>query len=228
MHTMTADEAGENLRTVRSNIHDSAEAAGRDADGVNLIAVSKKQSDDRVDAAIKAGQRIFGENRVQEATLRWGPRRQNWENLELHLVGPLQSNKAKDAVALFDVIHTVDRRKIAETLAREFDRQNRQLNCFIEINTGEEEAKAGVSPGQADKFIAECRDTFGLPIIGLMCIPPSSDEAALHFALLRDIAARNGLRRLSMGMSADYEKAIRFGATDIRVGTSIFGQRVTS
>lgn len=226
MSEMANQEARENLNAVVTKISAAAGAAGRPDVDVKLIAVSKKQPDDRVAAVLAAGQRVFGENRVQEAMKRWGPLRQRHIDLELHLIGPLQSNKTKEAVALFDFVHTVDRPKIAAALAREFDAQDRRLGCYIEINTGEEQTKSGVFPGDADGFIAQCRDEFDLPLIGLMCIPPVADEAALHFSLLRDIADRNGLARLSVGMSSDYEKAIRHGATDVRVGTAIFGERI--
>ena len=224
------NEISDNLRRVRAAIDAAAEDSGRSAAAVRLIAVSKKQPGERIDAAIAAGQLAFGENRVQEAVDHWGERRRERRRavgagLELHLIGPLQSNKAKDAVALFDVIQTVDRPKIAQTLAREFDRQDRQLPCFIEVNTGEEAAKSGILPAAADAFIAACRDEYALPVVGLMCLPPVDEAPALHFSLLREIARRNGVERLSMGMSGDYEQAVRFGATEVRVGTAIFGAR---
>ena len=190
-----------------------------------LVAVSKRQSDDRIDAALAAGQRIFGENRVQEAQERWQSRRTLHEDLFLHLIGPLQTNKSAEAVALFDVIEVVDRPKLARELAKEMKRQNRYLDCYIQVNTGEEPQKSGVLPEEADGFIAMCRDECGLNIIGLMCIPPQDEEPAMHFALLRTIAERNGLAHLSMGMSGDFEEAIRFGATSVRVGSAIFGAR---
>ena len=176
-------------------------------------------------AALQAGQRVFGENRVQEALAKFPGLRGDFPDLKLHLIGPLQTNKVKDAVAHCDVIETVDRPRLAEALMREMERSGRQLSCFVEVNTGEEAQKAGVFPEMADRFIADCRDRLGLPIVGLMCIPPEDEEPALHFALLREIARRNGLDRLSMGMSADFETAIRFGATHVRVGTAIFGAR---
>ncbi len=176
-------------------------------------------------AALQAGQRVFGENRVQEAIAKFPGLRRDFPDLTLHLIGPLQTNKVKDAVAHCDVIEIVDRPRLAEALAREMERSGRRLSCFIEVNTGEEAQKAGILPADADAFIADCRDRLGLPIIGLMCIPPEHEEPALHFALLREIAKRNGLDKLSMGMSADFETAIRFGATHVRVGTAIFGAR---
>jgi pyridoxal phosphate enzyme (YggS family) len=178
-----------------------------------------------VRAALAAGQRVFGENYVQEAKARWSARRATSPDLQLHMIGPIQTNKAKDVVALFDVIETVDRPKLAQTLAREMARQGRRPACFMQVNTGEEAQKAGVRPADADAFIAACRDELGLPVIGLMAIPPEDEEPALHFALLAKIAARNGLAKLSMGMSADYEVAVQFGATHVRVGSAIFGAR---
>ena len=214
-----------NLAAVRSRIAEAARAAGRPADAVTLVAVSKTHPIDAVRAALKAGQRIFGENRVQEALAKFPALRREFPDLALHLIGPLQTNKAKDAVAHCDVIETVDRPHLAEVLAREMARSGRQLACFIEVNTGEEPQKAGVLPAAADAFIADCRDRLGLRVEGLMCIPPEHEEPALHFALLREIARRNGLDKLSMGMSADFETAIRLGATHVRVGTAIFGAR---
>jgi pyridoxal phosphate enzyme (YggS family) len=178
-----------------------------------------------VRSALEAGQRIFGENRVQEAIAKFPGLRRDYPDLTLHLIGPLQTNKVKDAVAHCDVIETVDRPRLAEALAREMQRSGRHLPCYIEVNTGEEPQKAGVLPADADAFIADCRDRLGLAVAGLMCIPPEHEEPALHFALLREIARRNSLDQLSMGMSADFETAIRFGATHVRVGTAIFGAR---
>ncbi len=216
-----------NLAAVGGRIAAAAAAAGRPEGAVTLVAVSKTHSQDSVRAALQAGQRIFGENRVQEALGKFPALRDEFPDLALHLIGPLQTNKVRDAVRHCDVIETVDRPHLAEALAREFERQQRRLDCFIEVNTGEEEQKAGVWPGDADAFIRDCRDRLGLPIVGLMCIPPEHEEPALHFALLREIARRNGLDKLSMGMSADFETAIRFGATHVRVGTAIFGARRT-
>ena len=214
-----------NLAAVRGRIEHAACAAGRAPDSVALVAVSKTHPADSVRAALRVGQRLFGENRVQEAVAKFPELRRDYPNLKLHLIGPLQTNKVRDAVACCDVIETVDRPRLAEALAREFERSRRRLPCYIEVNTGEEPQKAGVLPEAADAFIADCRDRLGLPIAGLMCIPPEQEEPALHFALLREIARRNGLDHLSMGMSADYETAIRFGATHVRVGTAIFGAR---
>jgi PLP dependent protein len=217
-----------NLAAVRARIAAAAGAVGRAADAVALVAVSKTHPADSVRAALQAGQRVFGENRVQEALGKFPGLRHEFPDLRLHLIGPLQTNKVRDAVAHCDVIETVDRPRLAEALAREMERSGRHLPCFIEVNTGEEAQKAGVLPEMADGFIADCRDRLGLPIIGLMCIPPEDEEPALHFALLREIARRNGLDQLSMGMSADFETAIRFGATHVRVGTAIFGARQVS
>lgn len=203
----------------------AASCAPGQADRPVLVAVSKRQPDDRIDAALAAGHRVFGENRVQEAQQRWSGRRADVPDLTLHLIGPLQTNKAADAVALFDVIEIVDRPKLARALAGEMARQGRQLPCYIQVNTGEEPQKSGIMPAEADDFIAFCRDECGLNIVGLMCIPPQGEEAAMHFALLRTIAARNGLSGLSMGMSGDFEEAVGFGATSVRVGSAIFGAR---
>lgn len=192
---------------------------------MSLVAISKQQPDDRVDAVLTAGQRMFGENRVQEAQARWGARRQLFTDLKLRLVGPLQSNKAADAVALFDAIDTLDRPKLAQALAAEMGRQDRRPQLLIQVNTGEEPQKSGVLPTEADAFIETCRETYGLTIAGLMCIPPLDEEPAMHFALLAKIAARNGLSQLSMGMSEDFETAVRFGATMVRVGSALFGAR---
>jgi hypothetical protein len=213
------------LTEVRGRVDAAARAARRAPGTVQLVAVSKTQSADRIAAALAAGQRQFGENRVQEAQAKWPALRARWPSVELRLIGPLQTNKVRDAVALFDVIETVDRESLAASLARELDRSDRTLSCLVQVNTGEEPQKAGVLPDDADAFIARCRDLHRLPVTGLMCIPPVDDDAALHFALLRTIAERHGLGVLSMGMSADYELAIRFGATHVRVGTAIFGAR---
>ena len=222
-----------NLTAVRGRIAASARQAGRPADAVTLVAVSKTHPEAAVRAALSAGQRIFGENRVQEALGKFPQLRGEWPDLVLHLIGPLQTNKVRDAVVHCDVIETVDRPRIAEALAREMERSGKRPSCLIEVNTGEEPQKAGVLPGAADAFIGDCRDRLGLWIEGLMCIPPGpesgrDEEPALHFALLREIARRNGLAMLSMGMSADFETAIRFGATYVRVGTAIFGARQTA
>lgn len=202
----------------------AARVAGR-ADDVALVAVSKQQPDDRVDAMLAAGQRLYGENRVQEAQARWTERRGRFADLQLRLIGPLQSNKAADAVSLFDAIDTLDRPKLAAALAEEAQRQGRSPDILVQVNTGEEPQKAGIVPADADAFIKQARESYGLPVRGLMCIPPMDEEPALHFALLAKIAARNGLTELSMGMSEDFETAIRFGATQVRLGSVLFGAR---
>lgn len=213
------------IAAVAAKIADAARRAGRNAQDINLIAVSKTHDAEKIATVIDAGQRLFGENRVQESLAKWPELKQRYPQVELHLIGPLQSNKAKEAVGLFDAIHSVDREKIARTLAAEMGRQGKRPKLFVQVNTGEEEQKAGVLLAEADAFIALCRDELGLDIEGVMCIPPVDEEPALHFALLAKIAERNGLRELSMGMSADFETAIEQGATCVRVGTAIFGQR---
>lgn len=205
----------------------AAVQADREEACINLIAVSKQQPEERIENSLAFGQRIFGENRVQEAFQRWQRRKSVYPDLELHLIGPLQSNKAADAVALFDVIHTVDRPKIALALSREMASAQRTLPCFIQVNTGEEEQKAGILPHELNTFLSFCRKEAGLQIVGLMCIPPIDEEPALHFALLKTLAERHELVQLSMGMSADFETAILFGATHIRVGSAFFGSRPT-
>ncbi len=215
------------LAELRGRIDAAARAVGRDPAEVTLIGVSKMQPPDRVAAALAAGLRVFGENRVQEAQGRWAPLRERHPDLELHLIGPLQTNKARQAVALFDAIQTVDRPKLARVLAEEMERAGRRPDCYVQVNTGAEPQKAGVMPDDADQFIEACRGEFGLPVVGLMCIPPIDDEPSLHFAFLREMARRHGLSRLSMGMSDDFELAIRFGATHVRVGTALFGARPT-
>ena len=214
-----------NLAAVEARIAEAARAAGRSPESVIPVAVSKAQPLARVRAALEAGHRTFGENRVQEAKEKWPPLKVAFADLELHLVGPLQTNKVGDAVALFDVIETVDRPKLARALAAEMTRTGRRLTCYVQVNTGEEPQKSGVLPGDADAFIAACREEYGLPVAGLMCLPPMDEEPALHFALLAEIARRHGLPLLSMGMSADFETAVRFGATHVRIGTEIFGAR---
>jgi PLP dependent protein len=213
------------LAAVRAEITRACRDAGRDAAGVTLVAVAKTFGPDAVEPVIGAGQRVFGENRVQEAKAKWPPLIARHPGLELHLVGALQSNKARDAVALFDAIHSVDRESLAAALGKEIARQARKPLLFAEINTGAEPQKAGVRPQDADRFLAACRDRHGLSISGLMCIPPADEAPAPHFALTAKIARRNGLALLSMGMSADYPVAIAFGATHVRVGTAIFGAR---
>ena len=218
MADIVANLADVKDRVARARLSDDAATPA-------LVAVSKRQPDDRINAALAAGHRLFGENRVQEAQQRWQHRRDTHPDLALHLIGPLQTNKAAEAVALFDVIEVVDRPKLARMLGQEMDRQGRHLPCYVQVNTGEEEQKSGVLPDEADAFIVQCRDEFGLNIIGLMCIPPQDEEPAMHFALLRTIAARNSLPKLSMGMSGDFEEAVAFGATSVRVGSAIFGAR---
>lgn len=217
-------EIAGNLRAVHATIAAAADRASIDADSITLVAISKSQPDDRIAAALASGQLVFGENRVQEARTRWSARRDTIAGLELHLVGPLQTNKVKEAVALFDVIQTVDRPKLAEHLARAFDKIGAARRCFVQVNTGEEAQKAGVSPVNVEGLIATCR-ALELPVEGLMCIPPADMPVAPHFALLRKIAESNGLTALSMGMSADYEAAVELGATHVRVGRGVFGER---
>lgn len=203
----------------------AAKAAGRSAADVTLVAVSKQQPEARVDAMLATGQRVFGENRVQEAAARWRDRKTAMPDLRLRLVGPLQSNKAADAAAMFDAIDTLDRPKLAAALADAAQKQGRCPELLVQVNTGEEPQKAGVVPAEADAFIEAARTTYGLALAGLMCIPPQDEPAAPHFALLAKIAERNGLAALSMGMSEDFETAIRFGATHVRVGSALFGAR---
>lgn len=212
------------LNDIVARIRAAEERAGRDADSVELVAVSKVQPDERVRAVLEQGHRVFGENKVQEAAAKWPGFREDFDDIRLHLVGPLQTNKTRQAMELFDVIESLDRPKLARTLARLSDELGGCPDLYIQVNTGAEDQKAGILPADADAFIAECRD-LGLPVVGLMCIPPVDEEPALHFALLAKIAARNGLDRLSMGMSADFETAIAQGATSVRVGSAIFGER---
>ena len=214
-----------NLTAVRGRIEAAARAAGRAPESVALVAVSKTHPAAIVRDALAAGHRVFGENRVQEAQAKYPALREAYPDLALHLIGPLQTNKVRDALAIFDVIESVDRPRLAQALAKEMNHSGRRPPCLIEVNTGEEAQKAGIMPADADGFIVECRDRVGLSILGLMCVPPIDEEPAPHFALLREIARRNGLAVLSMGMSADFERAIRFGATHVRVGTAIFGAR---
>jgi pyridoxal phosphate enzyme (YggS family) len=215
--------AEQGYAAVVARIARAAQAAGRTAADVTLVAVSKMQPWEAVAQVLAAGQRVFGENRVQEALARWSGRR---EDLVLHLIGPLQTNKAAEAVAFFDVIETLDREKLARALAGEAQKQGRSPRLYVQVNTGEEPQKAGVAPSEADAFIAACRTAYGLEPEGLMCIPPMGEPAGPHFALLAKIAARNGLAKLSMGMSGDFETAIAFGATSVRVGSAVFGARV--
>ncbi len=212
------------LEEIRTRIAKAEKDAGREPGSVKLIAVSKVQPNERVEAVLNEGQRLFGENKVQEAAGKWPDFREQFDGVEVHLIGPLQTNKARQAMELFEAIHSLDRPKLAKTLARLAEELGHCPDLFIQVNTGEEEQKAGVMPGEADAFIAECRE-LGLPVVGLMCIPPVDEEPSLHFALLAKIAERNGLKGLSMGMSSDFEKAIAQGATHVRVGSAIFGER---
>ena len=223
--TETIPDIAANLAYVQGQVAAAARAAGRDPAAVTLVAVGKTFGAERVVPALEAGQRVFGENRVQEAADKWPPLRETYPDIRLHLIGPLQTNKVKRAIEIFDVIETVDRPKLARSLAEAMATTGRRLDCFIQVNTGAEDQKAGVLPQEADAFIAQCRDHFGLPVVGLMCIPPVDEEPSLHFALLGEIAKRNRLTQLSMGMSADYEIAVQFGATHVRVGSAIFGHR---
>lgn len=225
---ITGDAAGaiaENLGAVKEKIAAAARDAGRNSNDVTLVAVGKAHPGELSRAALVAGQRVFGENRVQEAEGKWPTLKEDFPDATLHLIGPLQTNKVRHAVALFDVFETVDRPKLATALAKEMARLDRKLECYVQINTGAEPQKAGVLPQDADAFIERCTQELGLWVTGLMCIPPVEEEPSLHFALLRKIAERHGLKKLSMGMSADFEIAIAFGATHVRVGTAIFGAR---
>ncbi len=213
------------LAVVEEAVARACMEARRDRASVTLIAVSKTFGAEAIGPVIASGQRVFGENRVQEAKAKWPTLMSVHPGISLHLIGPLQSNKTKEAVALFDAIHSVDRPSLCEALAREFRSQTRRPQLFVQLNTGEEPQKAGVAPSEADSFIASCRDEYGLAISGLMCIPPVNEAPAPHFALTAKIAARNGLKNLSMGMSADFAVAIQMGATHIRVGSAIFGHR---
>jgi pyridoxal phosphate enzyme (YggS family) len=215
----------ERLREVRRAIALMARSSGREPADVTLVAVSKAQPEERVLAALEEGQRVFGENYVQPALARWPALRDAYPDLQLHMIGPIQTNKAREVVGLFDVIETVDRDKLARALASEMARQGRRPACLVQVNTGEEPQKAGITPMAVDAFVALCRDELDLPVAGLMCIPPVDDEPSMHFALLAKIAARNDLQVLSMGMSADFEVGVQFGATHVRVGSAIFGTR---
>ncbi len=223
--SLSSEQVAENLALVQESILSAAQKAGRAPDDVRLVAVSKTHPPETIKAALTAGHRVFGENRVQEAQAKWPALKADYPDTRLHLIGPLQSNKARAAVDLFDVIETVDRPKLARALARHMDEAGRRPDILIQVNTGDEPQKAGVSPPNADALIALARDKLGLPVAGLMCIPPQDEEPSLHFAFLREIAKRHGLKELSMGMSADYAIAIQFGATLVRVGTAIFGAR---
>jgi len=214
------------LEEIKSRIAKAEKEAGRAPGSVKLIAVSKVQPLERVEAVLEQGHRVFGENRVQEAAGKWPDFKERFDGVELHLIGPLQTNKARQAIELFDAIHSVDRPKLAKTLARLAQEEGHCPELFIQVNTGEEPQKAGILPAEADAFVEECR-ALDLPLRGLMCIPPVEEEPSLHFALLAKIAARNGLPGLSMGMSSDFETAIALGATHVRVGSAIFGERGT-
>ncbi len=218
-------DGADHLAEVSGHIAEAARAAGRSPADVTLVAVSKTHGAERVRELLEVGHRVFGENRVQEAEGKFPELKAAYPDLELHLIGPLQTNKARDAVALFDVIQSVDRDRLAAALAKEMEKLGRRPACYIQVNTGEEPQKAGILPKDLDTFVAVCRDQYKLPVVGLMCIPPVDEEPALHFALLAKMAARNGLTRLSMGMSADYETAVRMGATHVRVGSALFGAR---
>jgi len=218
-------ELASNLAKVQTAIALSNLDSGRSKNSVTLIGVSKQQPNDRIEAVLSAGLRVFGENRVQEAERRWTKRRKLFSDLELHLIGPLQTNKARAAVRLFDVIQTVDRPRLAEALGRAMNAEEKNCVCYVQVNTGEEEQKAGVSPKETPNFVATCIEEFGLNIAGLMCIPPANDAPAPHFAFLKQMADDLGLQNVSMGMSADYPIAVELGATHVRVGSAIFGAR---
>jgi pyridoxal phosphate enzyme (YggS family) len=222
---MSTDPIAANLAAIHARVAAAAESCGRSERDVTLVAVSKTHSEAAVRAALRAGQRVFGENRVQEAAKKFPALRGDHPDLVLHLIGPLQTNKIREAIALFDVIETIDRPRLAEALAEAMAKTGRRPACFIQVNTGEEPQKAGVAPADSGAFIADCRDRLGLKIAGLMCIPPLDELPAIHFAFLRELARRHGVAQLSMGMSADFETAIAFGATHVRVGTAIFGER---
>jgi pyridoxal phosphate enzyme (YggS family) len=227
--SVSSEQIADNLEQVKARIDAAARGAGRDPAEVTLIAVSKGHDAAAARAALVAGHRVFGENRVQEALAKWPPLRDEFPDAQLHMIGPLQSNKAGDALALFDVIHTIDRGRLAARLRSALGQQTelaaRAQRFFVQVNTGEEPQKAGIAPAEADGFIENLREEFGIDPAGLMCIPPVDEEPAPHFALLSKIAQRNGIRSLSMGMSHDFETAVMFGATHVRVGTAIFGAR---
>ncbi len=212
------------LADIEARIVAAAGAAGRDRTGIELIAVSKKQPSERVESILDAGHRVFGENRVQEAAAKWPDYRARYDGIRLHIIGPLQTNKVRQAMALAEAIHTVDRPKLANSIVRIADETGACPELFVQVNTGAEPQKAGVLPDETDALVAQCRD-LSLPVVGLMCIPPVDEAPSLHFALLAKLAARNGLSGLSMGMSGDFEEAIAFGATHVRVGSAIFGAR---
>lgn len=218
-------DAVQQLETVKARIAAAARDASRSADAVTLVAVSKTFDADAIRPVLAAGQRVFGENRVQEAQGKWPTLRETFSGIELHLIGPLQSNKAKEAVALFDVIETVDREKIASELAKEITRQGKAPKLYVQVNTGSEPQKAGIEPKDAVAFVKRCRDVHGLAVDGLMCIPPADENPGPHFALLEKLARDAGVEKLSMGMSGDFELAVAFGASSVRVGSAIFGHR---
>ncbi len=222
---MSGSETVTRLFEVTAQIESAAQQAGRSPSEVNLVAVSKTFGAEAIVPALEAGHRVFGENRVQEARDKWPALKDTFEGVRLHLIGPLQTNKVRDALRLFSCIETVDRLKLARAIAKELNAGGQEPELFIQVNTGEEEQKAGIFPAEADAFISQCRDDLELPVSGLMCIPPFDEEPSLHFALLAKIAERNGITNLSMGMSADFETAIAFGATHVRVGSAIFGTR---
>ncbi|WP_425407113.1 YggS family pyridoxal phosphate-dependent enzyme [Hwanghaeella sp.] len=215
----------ENLAAVRGEIETAAKSVNPDPAAVTLIAVSKTFDAEAIRPVLQAGQRVFGENRVQEAEGKWPQLREEFPDVELHLIGPLQTNKVKHALPLFDVIQTVDRPKLARMLADQMEKTGHRPDCYIQVNTGEEEQKAGIPPSEVDAFVALCRDELNLPVVGLMCIPPVDEQPSPHFALLSKMAERNGLKNLSMGMSADFQTAVMLGATHVRVGSAIFGKR---
>lgn len=216
---------GDHMAAIKAAMLKTAKNADRKPEEIKLIAVSKRQSENRIKEALDEGHRVFGENRVQEAYSHWQDIRENYPDLELHLIGSLQTNKARQAVALFDFIHTIDSARLAEALSKEMQKQGRYPKCLIQVNTGEEEQKSGASPGELPELLAYCKSDCNLDISGLMCIPPFSDPPSMHFALLNKLAEENGIQELSMGMSSDYEKAIELGSTMIRVGTAFFGNR---
>ena len=214
-----------NLAAVKDRIGLAAEEAGRNPQSIDLVAISKTKPAELIRAAIAAGQTVFGENRVQEVETKWPAIKSDHPDVRLHLVGPLQRNKLKRAVALCDVVETVDREKLVRALVTEMAATGRKLDCFVQVNSGEEPQKAGILPADIDAFLDTCRRQYDMPVAGLMCIPPFDEEPALHFALLAEMARRNGVEKISMGMTGDFETAIRFGATHVRVGTAIFGER---
>lgn len=222
---MTKANTVSSYKQVCAQIEAALENESRESDAVQLVAVSKTYSQDDIEPVIKAGHRVFGENRIQESQKKWPTLKEKYSDIELHLIGPLQSNKAAEAVALFDVIETIDREKIANALAGEMRKQGRSLDVYVQVNTGMEEQKAGIAPEQTSSFVSFCRDDLQLNVVGLMCIPPADENPGPHFSLLRKLARENQLDKLSMGMSGDYETAIAFGATSVRVGSAIFGAR---